>query len=156
MEILETKLLTASQFSQIDALWNREYPLKLKDRFSLLLNDAEDHRHYVIEDLQKKVLAWAVDFKIAGEIRFSIIVDADQKEKGLGSLLINRLKARHSEFYGWVIDHNNDLKINGEYYLSPMPFYLKHGFTVLTGIRLETEMIRAVKIKWNSTSGDRI
>ena len=88
-------------------------------------------------------------FEKEKQIRFSIIVASKHKGKGLGGLLIEKLKAENKEFYGWVIDHNDDLKINGENYQSPMPFYLKHGFEILNDIRIDNEMIKAVLIKWS-------
>ncbi len=150
MKILKTKELTSLQSEQINQLWNDEYPLKLKNRFSILLDDTESHNHYLIEDSEKNVIAWAVDFKKENQIRFSIIVSSIHKGSGLGGLLINKLKEENKEFYGWVIDHNNDLKSNGENYKSPMPFYMKYGFEILTDIRIDSEMITAVLIKWTS------
>lgn len=150
MDIKITKILSPHQFSQINELWNNEYPEKLKDRFPILLVGVENFNHYLIEDEEQNILAWAVDFEKENEIRFSIIVDSKHKGKGLGSQLVNQLKLDNLEFYGWVIDHNNDLKINGEYYQTPMPFYLKHGFEILHDLRIEIEMIQAVKIKWKS------
>lgn len=148
--ILRTKILSANQSAQINQMWNDEYPIKLKDRFPILLEGVENYHHYLIEDEQQNIQAWAVDFEKDNEIRFSIIVRADQKGKGLGGLLVEKLKAENETFYGWVIDHENDLKSNGERYTSPLPFYLRHGFTVLPDHRIESEMIRAVKIKWSA------
>jgi hypothetical protein len=133
---------------QIHELWNQEYPLNLKDRFSILLSDTQDHRHFVIENDLGEIIAWAVDFLSQEERRFSIIVSSKEKCKGLGALLINKLKEENDVFFGWVIDHNRDLKSNGENYQTPLPFYLKHGFEILTEQRLETEIISAVKICW--------
>lgn len=146
MEILKTKILSAEQFHQINRLWNEEYPIQLKDRFTLLLAGADNYNHYVIT-LDNQVVAWAVDFEKDNETRFSIVVAQDYQGKGLGSLLVNRLKTDLTEFYGWVIDHNTDIKQNGEIYLSPLNFYIKKGFEVMTTERLDTEMIKAVKIK---------
>lgn len=148
MNIQQTKQLTARQFQEIDQLWNKEYPVTLKDRFGLLLDGVENYTHYLIEDEHNHIIAWAVDFEKDKEIRFSIIVDSKQQGKGLGQLLIKHLKAALNEFYGWVIDHNNDLKANGEYYQSPLSFYEKQGFEVLHDVRVDTEMLKAVKIKW--------
>jgi len=64
-------------------------------------------------------------------------------------LLIARLKRDLGEFYGWVIDHNNDLKQDGEFYQSPLTFYASKGFEVLKEQRIDSEMISAVKIKNN-------
>jgi hypothetical protein len=70
----------------------------------------------------------------------------------LGGLLIVKLKEENKEFYGWVIDHNNDFKSNRKYYQTPMPFYLKHEFEILNDIRIDNEMIKAVLIKWSKNN----
>ncbi|MEP7265799.1 MAG: hypothetical protein ABI772_14940, partial [Bacteroidota bacterium] len=106
--------------------------------------------HYLIEDDLQNVIAWAVDFEKENEVRFSIIIRSDKKGNGFGSFLVEKLKMENKEFYGWVIDHNNDIRINGEYYITPIPFYLKHGFSILNDCRIDTEIISAVKIKWAS------
>ena len=151
-EILKTKSLSEKQSRQINQLWNDEYPLKLKDRFLMLLDGVDRYNHYIIEDSNKNVIAWAVDFEKDQQIRFSIIVTSAWKGKGLGVLLIDKLKEENDEFYGWVIDHNEDLKSNGDHYQSPIPFYLKHGFDILNDRRIDTEMITAVLIKWINTN----
>ncbi len=147
MEIIKTKKLTDSQFQQINQLWNDEYPVKLKDRFGLLLEGATNYSHYLVEDANNNILAWAVDFEKDHEIRFSIIVHRNQQGKGLGKLLIERLKKDLGEFYGWVIDHNDDKKENGENYQSPLMFYTKQGFEVLYDTRINNDILKAVKIK---------
>ena len=147
MEIIKTKNLTAKQFQQINRLWNEEYPLKLKDRFELLLGGVNDYNHYLVEDKDRNILAWAVDFEKDNEIRFSIIVDKNHQGKGLGVQLIKKLKKDLNEFYGWVIDHNDDKKSNGENYESPLSFYINQGFEVLHNKRIDTDLIKAVKIK---------
>ena len=149
MEIIKIKKLDDHQFQQVNKLWNDEYPVKLKDRFGLLLEGVEKYNHYIIEQ-ENKIVAWAVDFEKESQIRFSIIVTSNHKGKGLGGLLINKMKEDNEEFYGWVIDHSDDLKVNGENYQTPMPFYLKHGFEILNDQRIDNEMIRAVLIKWKN------
>jgi GNAT superfamily N-acetyltransferase len=111
LTIIKTKILTHKQEEQIAALWNEEYPVKLADRFRLLLEGVENYNHYILEDEQQNVIAWAVDFEKENELRFSIIVRSDQQGKGLGSSLVEKLKIENEEFYGWVIEHNNDLKL---------------------------------------------
>ncbi|RZK38958.1 MAG: N-acetyltransferase [Pedobacter sp.] len=143
-----TKTLTESQFKQINKLWNDEYPLKLKDRFKILLDDCENYTHYLIEDEAKNILAWAVAFEKENETRFSIIVQSSQKGKGLGGMLLKYLKEEEREIYGWVIDHNNDKKANGENYQSPLSFYVKQGFDILHDIRIDNDLLNAVKIKF--------
>lgn len=150
MNIIKTGDLSALQAEQIHLLWNKEYPVKLKDRFAILLDGAAWHHHYIIEDANQQVMAWAMDFEKEKQVRFSIIVASEHKGKGLGGLLIDKLKAENKEFYGWVIDHDEDMKANGEHYKSPMPFYLKHGFEILHDKRIDNDMIKAVLIKWTS------
>jgi GNAT superfamily N-acetyltransferase len=147
MEIIKTKHLSFAQTQQINRLWNEEYPVKLKDRFGILLEGAQDYNHYLIEDKDNIILAWAVDFEKENEVRFSIIVDGSQQGKGYGRQLVKRLKNDLGIFYGWVIDHNDDKKSNGLNYMSPLSFYVKQGFEVLEDERINTEMIKAVKIK---------
>ena len=146
MEIIKTKKLSDRQFQQINQLWNDEYPVKLKDRFGLLLEGVENFNHYLIEQ-NNQIVAWAVDFEKDHETRFSIIVSSECQGKGLGSLLLKRLRRDVGEFYGWVIDHHNDLKQDGSFYSSPLNFYLKNGFEVMPEQRIDTEMINAVKVK---------
>lgn len=148
MRITKTKILSQLQTEQINALWDIEFPEKLNGRYPLLLEEATSFDHYIIEDDAQKIIAWAVIFEKDQQIRFSLIVAANQQRKGLGGLLIERLKSDNQEFYGWVIDHNDDLKTNGEHYLSPLPFYLKHGFEILNDQRIDSPMIKAVLIKW--------
>lgn len=148
MEISKTKKLNDEQFQQINQMWNDEYPIKLKDRFGLLLDGVENYNHYLIEQ-NNRIIAWAVDFEKESETRFSIIVNHENKGKGIGSTLLKRLKRDLGEFYGWVIDHNSDMKQNGEFYMTPIGFYLKNGFEILTQERIDSEMLKAVKIKNN-------
>ena len=152
MEIIKTIFLSDVQSEQINSLWNSEYPLKLKDRFPILLEGTTWHNHFLIEDSNHVVIAWAVMFEHSNQIRFSIIVSKEYQEKGLGKILLDHLKAIHDEFFGWVIDHNNDLKSEGENYTSPLPFYLKQGFEIIANQRIDTEMIQAVLVGWKKSN----
>jgi [ribosomal protein S5]-alanine N-acetyltransferase len=146
MKITKLKNLSKSQHRQINQLWNEEYPVNLNNRFDLLLDGIENYNHYVIEQ-DNRILAWAVCFEKENEKRFSIIVHQDYKGIGLGKSLINQLKIEYGEFYGWVIDHNNDKKQNGEFYQSPINFYLKNGFEIIPNEIIDNETIKAVKIR---------
>lgn len=147
-KILHTKVLNPKQSEQINELWNNEYPLNLTNRFPLLLQGIEKYNHYLVEDANNNVIAWATDFERENATWFSIIVNSEHKGKGIGKLLIDKLKSESTELYGWVIDHNNDKKMNGENYLSPLPFYVKLDFKILQDIRIDNDMLKAVKIKW--------
>lgn len=149
MEIIKTKNLTKRQFSRINQLWNEEYPTRLSDRFGILLDGVSDYTHYLIEDENNNVLAWAVDFEKDNEVRFSIIVDRKQQGRGLGTYLLTRLKEDLPDFYGWVIDRDDDKKADGQNYRSPLIFYIKNGFEVLHDTRIDNEFLNAVKIRSN-------
>lgn len=152
MEVIKTKDLTAIQFKQINQLWDEEFPLNLKGRFRILLEGVEKYTHYLVVNQFGNIIAWAVAFEKDSEMRFSLIVGINQQRKGLGSILIECLKEDLDDFYGWVIDHNNDNKENGEIYQSPLHFYKKHGFEVLNYVRIDTEILQAVKIKRTSSN----
>lgn len=47
MKISKIKLVTPGQSSQINQLWNDEYPIKLKDRFLILLDETDNFNHYI-------------------------------------------------------------------------------------------------------------
>ncbi len=156
MKIIKTRKLTEVQFFQINQLWNHEYPARLKDRFQTLLEDVSECNHYIIEDNCHNVLAWAVYFEKDGEVRFSIIVDSKQQGKGIGTLLITRLKEDLSKFYGWVVDRDDDKKVDGQDYKSPLLFYVKNGFEILHDQRIDNELLNAVKIRraWGQRNPD--
>ncbi|MBI3233679.1 MAG: GNAT family N-acetyltransferase [Bacteroidetes bacterium] len=113
------------------------------------LEDVAYFQHYYITNSEDEIIDWAVIFEKDNELRFSIIIHYDYQGEGMGKQLVNQLIDDHKEFYGWVIDHDNDLKLDGDNYRSPLPFYIKHGFEVLSDIRIDNEMLSAVKIKWN-------
>ncbi|MFA9220645.1 MAG: hypothetical protein ACEQSL_05610, partial [Sediminibacterium sp.] len=69
MEIVQTKTLSSVQSEQINSLWNAEYPLKLKDRFSILLEGTTWHNHFVVEDSNRVIIAWAVMFEQSNQNR---------------------------------------------------------------------------------------
>lgn len=74
------------------------------------------------------------------------------QKKGFGSQILNQIKQNENNLSGWVIDHNNDFKRNGNSYNSPLNFYLKNDFAVVDQCRLSTDKIDAVKITWNSNT----
>lgn len=147
MQLINTATLSDNQIQQINVLWNQEYPKNLINRFSILLGDATNYQHFLLENEAQQVLGWAVLFDKENETRFSIIVGEASKRMGLGSRLMDALKQACPCFYGWVIDHDNDIKSDDSIYRSPLTFYLKHDFEVLSDQRLDTPIIKAVKVK---------
>ena len=152
MKISESSNLTAEQKETIFKLWNNEYPVgvsyksisELEDYLSKLKNQS----HYFAIDENNIIRGWAFTFERDNEKWFAVILDACVQRQGIGSSLLSHLKEKETILNGWVADYNKSVKQNGEIYLSPLPFYLKNNFVVCENIRMETEKISAVKIKW--------
>jgi GNAT superfamily N-acetyltransferase len=149
MKIHRSISLNANQLNEIGALWNAEYPIKLKDRFSLLLEGTTLTIHYYCTNESGQIIAWSVLFEKENDLRFSIIVASNYQKKGLGSALLMEMKKEGMTFSGWVIDHDTDLKSDGSYYRSPLNFYVKNGFRKDDSCRLDTEMISAVLVRFS-------
>ncbi len=99
-------------------------------------------------DKRGNILGWAFSFGRDNERWFAIILSDVIQRKGLGRILIDKLKSPEDEMNGWVIDEHSTKKANKQNYLSPLDFYRKCGFSILANQRLENEKISAVKIKW--------
>lgn len=148
MNIQRTEFLSAKQFSEINALWNEEYPVQLKDRLALLLEDNTKTIHFYLLDELEQIIAWSVLFEKEQDLRFSILVSRKHQKQGLGSILLTEMKKEDLAFSGWVIDHDLDLLSDGGNYPSPLNFYLKNGFKVDESHRLNNEMIKAVLVRY--------
>lgn len=155
MKITNTHQLNQEQKEQILQLWNNEYPEKLAynsmDGFENYLEKLSEVKHFLLTDNDEKIHGWAITFIRDSETWFAIILSENLHGKGRGTKVLNELKQNKNELNGWVIDHSNDRKINGEFYKSPLEFYKKNEFEVLSDIRLELEIMSAVKIKWTKT-----
>lgn len=153
MEIVEKKVLSLEQKESLCQLWNNEYPEKLSykktEEFDMYLNSLSNTKHYLLIVDANQIKGWAFTFLREDEVWFAIIVDDQMQGKGKGSLLLEELKKGKNNLNGWVVDHENDSKQNGEAYISPLLFYIKNGFTICNGTRIENEKISAVKINWN-------
>ena len=151
-KIIETNNLNEKTKSQLLELWNNEYPEKLyyKDlaEFNAYLKNLSNLTHLLLVDKKNTINGWAFSFDKESERWFGIMISEKIQSQGLGSKMLDKLKQANRELYGWVIDHNNDKKNNGEPYNSPLEFYKKHDFEILKTERLELEKISAVKIRW--------
>ena len=152
MKFLKTSELSKSQKHEILKLWNSEYPEKLGykniSEFEAYLKHLSGKSYIMLLDGNQKIMGWYVDFIRDNEKWFVIILDSKYHGLGYGTELLNMTKEKESILNGWVIDHNNDKKRNGEFYKSPLNFYLKNGFKSHSNCRLELDKISAVKIKW--------
>ena len=97
---------------------------------------------------KNQIQGWSFTFSRDKEKWFLIILDSKIQRNGFGNLLINKLKSLEPKLNGWVIESNNEVKKNGELYLSPLEFYLKNEFTVNSNELLDNSKISAIKIDW--------
>ena len=151
-EIYSFTTLNQIHKDYIFKIWNNEYPINLAfenlNEAENYLNGLIDAKHFFAVDENNQMQAWAVIFERDYEKWFAIIIDGNYHNKGLGKKLLDRLKIYSDELNGWVIDHENDVKTNGEIYSSPLDFYLKNNFDKISETRLELDKISAVKINW--------
>lgn len=116
--------------------------------FENYLEILTNQSHIVMIDEKQCIKGWYFDFIRDEEKWFAILLDSKIQGQGFGTQLLKQAKEGASELNAWVIDHDNDLKQNGEFYKSPLPFYLKNGFEKHSGIRLELDKLSAIKIRW--------
>jgi GNAT superfamily N-acetyltransferase len=152
MNITDQPYLTFDQKEMAFELWNYQYPVQLNyetvEDFEQYLKGLENLQHYLLLNSWQEIDAWAFTFFRDGEQWFALLIKGSIQRKGIGTLFLNYLKIETSELNGWVIDHNNDRKKNGNVYPSPLVFYQKNGFNVVEGVRLETDKLSAIKVKW--------
>jgi hypothetical protein len=150
--IVQTSELNSSAKEQLLQLWNNAYPEGIShknlDAFENYLSALINTKHYLLLGNSDAILGWAFTFVRDNEKWFAIILEESIMGQGIGRLMIEMLKQSESVLNGWVIDHNNDYKKNGQPYISPLPFYVKSGFKLLASTRLELDNISAVKIHW--------
>ena len=152
MKIIETQVLSLEQKNSLMQLWNNEYPAKLNlktiEDFELYLNGLSETKHYLLLDDSDEIQGWTFTFLREDENWFAIILNREIHGKGIGSLLMHEIKKNNTSLNGWVIDQENEIKLNATFYKSPLQFYIKNDFIVCSEIRIENEKLSAVKINW--------
>ncbi len=152
LKIIQTTELNEQIKKQVFDLWNNEYPEKLSyaslNEFDNYLQSLSNLTHFLMTRDEDLILGWALTFDRENEKWFAIILNEKIKGQGLGRKMLNNIKQTEPILNGWVIDHNNDKKKNGQFYTSPLKFYEKCGFKILSKERLELHKISAVKIRW--------
>ena len=152
MKFVELSILGESSKTQLLGLWNEEYPVKLSfqntTEFDNYLGGLINLKHILLVNEVAEIEGWAFSFERENLRWFAIILSENIQGMGYGKKLLDKLKSSEKELNGWVIDHNSDKKLNGEVYKSPLEFYIKCGFEVISNQRLELEKLSAVRIKW--------
>jgi len=152
MRFTSIKILTQNQENEIFELWNKEYPCnikfnKIKD-LKDYLDKLDNQRHILLLDESNKIKGWYFDFIREDERWFATILDSEYQGKSYGTQLLELGKQERLELNGWVIKSDNYKKTIHQLYKSPLEFYIKNGFKVFENIKLNTEKISAIKIKW--------
>jgi predicted GNAT family N-acyltransferase len=157
LQISRTVRLDEEARQQLLQLWNAEYPAKLSFNslleFDAYLEKLEELKHFLLRNDAGTIHGWAFTFIREQEKWFAVILTGELQGKGWGRRMVEVLQQSEKVLNGWVIDHNNDLKLNGQSYTSPLKFYQKLGFEVLSEVRLELDKISAVKIRWLPSAG---
>ena len=156
MEITKSASLSRQQKLDIIELWNQEYPEALSlsglDAFDDYLQNLSDKHHLILSDEAGTVMGWLICFIRDNERCFAMLLNASLQGKGWGSRLLNLAKAYNSELIGWVIDHDTEPKQNGENYKSPIEFYRKNGFEILSHVQWKKKNINGIKVRWQAKS----
>jgi len=151
----EIKTLTIALKQQLLMLWNQEYPsiLHHADIISLdaYLNTLNEPLYTLILD-ESELKAWYVDFDRSGERWFAMIVSRMFQGKGYGKALLEQGKVKNKILNGWAIAKDDYQRSDGTIYPSPLGFYQKMGFQLLTSNILKTEQLEAIQIRWESYS----
>ena len=153
-QLVRLETLDDRQKEAVRQLWNENYPaslaLKSPEDLDKYLDGLSGLQHWIIKDAVTvaEVPMWAFTFGRDNATWFAIIIDTEMQGVRIGTSMLDVLKRHNEELNGWVIDHDTELKLNGEPYRSPLAFYLKNNFEVLASERLETPAISAVKIRW--------
>lgn len=153
MKIIEQNSISEAQKLRVVEMWNNEYPASIAYRdvsgFDEYLNNFRTKRHFTAIDENGEIVGWALIFDRDDALWFAIIVDGKAQGKGLGVKLIKTLQHAENHFFGWVIDNDESIKLNGKPYRSPLGFYRKLGFKVHENEKLVKGGISGVKIEWN-------
>ncbi|MEN2414558.1 GNAT family N-acetyltransferase [Flavobacterium mesophilum] len=154
MKIVQKSILSENEKKIIWQLRNNEYPLQFGSKtfqeFEMYLENLIDLKHFFLVDQENEINGWAFTFFREEETWFGFMIDNQFQGKGYGTFLLNEMKNNFDVLNGWVIDHENDKKQNGENYKSPLLFYVKNDFEIFSDIRIENEIISAVKINWKN------
>lgn len=155
MTILRTLHLTENWKDQIFDIWNSVYPKNLNYKslkdFQDYLNKLKNPSHILILDEMNIVHGWYVDFDRDNERWFVILLGLEIQNHGYGQQILKLAKTKNIQLSGWVIDHNNYLKKDGNSYTSPIQFYKRNGFEI-SDERLQNDLISAVKVIWKKDS----
>lgn len=160
MNFIESNSLTEEQKKEIITLWNNEYPKKLVYKniaeFEQYLSNLDNKNHILLLDENDLLKGWFMYFERNNDTWFAVIMDSSLQGQGLGTKFLNHAKSKNEVLNGWVIDHNKEMKQNGEAYISPVKFYSKNNFKILADNILEYKEIKGIVVRWEKTQTNTI
>lgn len=144
--------MSFDEIQHIVRMWNRAYPKSLlyddATEFEKYLKETKDKLHYISTDRSEEVDGWLMTFEREESTWFAILVKPIKQRSGIGTKLLQEAKKNNTVLHGWAIDRHDYVLQNGEAYISPISFYLKHGFEVIPEKSIVNEKLSAVKISW--------
>lgn len=144
-------ILKQNEINILYSLWNKTYPISVTydsfEKFQEYLHDLQNLEHLLLETSEGAILGWYFEFTREEARWFGIIISSEIQGKGWGRKLMLQAQSTTPTLYGWVVDHDRDLKTDGTPYRSPVDFYLSLGFE-LQEERLEKGAVSCAKIMW--------
>ena len=150
--IIHTHVLNQQQQLELLKCWNDVYPQNLKfddlAKLKSYFDGLQQVEYFLLIDASIPATAFSFRFIRDEELWLAMLMPPTMQGKGYGSILLEELTENISSISAWVVDHDRDLKSDGSSYISPLPFYLKEGFEIQEGVRLETDTISVAKLIW--------
>jgi GNAT superfamily N-acetyltransferase len=150
MRSINTPSLNPSQKKEIFKLWNSVSPDHIShdtiDSLEKYLRTLDAVIYTLILDDTDRIVGWFALFDRDNGRWFAMFLDESIHGKGVGSQLLTQAKTHYDEISDWVIDHNNDKRLDSEPCISPVNFYLKNDFEVITDVRLELGQLSCTKM----------
>jgi len=155
MKLIKTDCLNAIQKQALLACWNEVYPASLcytsLDEMDMYFSKLSNVEFFLLEYDDLNATAFAYRFLRDKETWLTMLMPATLQRKGNGKVLLDVLKSGCVELNAWVVDHNHALMKNEYVYISPLWFYLQNDFAIVENVRLETEVISALKLRWKKS-----
>lgn len=150
--IISTSVLNPKQQVEFLNCWNEVYPFNLKfddlKKMQSYFDGLQQLQFFLLVDGSIPATAFSFRFMRDEELWLAMLMPPSMQGKGYGSILLEELTENVDTISAWVVDHDLDVKADGTPYRSPLQFYLKNGFKVQEGVRLEIGAISAAKLIW--------
>ncbi|MBK9636340.1 MAG: GNAT family N-acetyltransferase [Bacteroidetes bacterium] len=150
--IIHTHVLNQQQQIELMKCWNEVYPVNLQfedvAQVKSYFDGLEQVEYFLLIDASLSATAFSFRFIRDDELWLAMLMPPSMQGKGYGTILLEELTKDVDSISAWVVDHDRELKADGSPYISPLKFYVKNGFEIQEGVRLEIDSISAVKLVW--------